>query len=958
MKHLISLSFKYIRRQKLRTLLTFLCITLSVFIMCSVAAYSSSLFTTLKNQEIKEDGSWEADISGLFGETIAGVPSEKGITDIPKALDIIKNHTAVDDMFFNEYLYLSMNRGESEHGLGYFELNFGDNEVFHINDINIKSSAGNDRMLPPDYDPTLRNDFGEDEKNSGYFPGWLKRNYGYEVGDEITITITPVYGEFNDSIPEVKAMIDEIRKNNASEDESLLYNKHRPLILSDYFSEDEQNALMENADYGFTSTSLKGEYCMSHHFSEIVPDKEQRGEPFKFTMKIAGFFDDGDSDYNTYMRIYCSAFNDCDFYSFYSRIAAMEYYDSYRSNKALLRISDKIDFDDGLKMLISDLGFDTGKNFYSYNINYNNSLLMFELKGADVITNLIAYIVMGIILLFITWMLVRFIIDNAFEVSVMERSTQFAALRVMGASKGQITALIFTEAFLYGVTAVPLGVCTAFLMCKLVFESLKKSGLYVAEFSVMPFFVAIGIGLSIIAIFISAFTSAMWASRRLSPAEALNFGKPKSTRRKHFKRKTRLDRKSKGLIFSYTMKNIFSQKGRFVMVTITSAVGIMLTTACMLTAVHMYKGMNKELEGEYYDFCIHSYNISDISAFEDAFGDNEHFSESWVKVSEYINVDDEDSKEIMRSFNCRQIEGSFRVEAINRKDYEQYAENIMGMTYDEFLQSGGAIVGFSPYFDDEGHCQSDKETGELIRVRDDFYKPASEYGFNEAPVVTFDNSNSSKKNTLKIIGELCSELSSVPNSVFIPMESAPEFFEGDPIQLSLYLVVNGSENAGAAYEDMQDYKNANDIDYIDNYIQGTGLRYLFKAIVIIIATFILSIWLAGIFSTVSITNTSVLNRSRELMMIRAVGMTRKQLIGTIILESVAFSVFSTVIGIFSGIALSCWALMNIDYIPFIDALLTYGGAKFAALVILLVINFAVAIIAALPCISSLKKRMK
>lgn len=953
MKHLISLSFKYIRRQKLRTLLTFLCITLSVFIMCSVAAYSSSLFTTLKNQTIYEDGSWEVDIGGFFGETVDGSPSEKGITDMVRAADIIRNHAAVDDMYINDYLVVAMNKYETVRGTGYFEINFGENEAVRTEGISINSIAGNYKLLPV-LEQHKGNVSDEDEINSAYFPAWLKEEYGYEVGSEITITITPVYGEVNDSIPEVKAMIDEIRKNNASEDESLTNNKNFPLILSDYFSEIENETLSNAADSIPMQKTLLAAYLNTYKLNELVLSNEQHGEPFKFIMKIAGFMENEEQNDRSFLSIE-SAANNCNFDSIYSGIADLKNYNYYRGNRSLLRISDKVDFDDGLKMLISDLGFDTGKNFYSYNINYNNSLLMFELKGADVITNLVAYIVIGIILLFITWMLVRFIIDNAFEVSVMERSTQFAALRVMGASKGQLTALIFTEAFLYGVTAVPLGMCAAFLMCKLVFESLTKSGLYVAEFSVMPFFAAIGIGLSIIAIFISAFTSSMWASRRLSPAEALNFGKPKSTRRKHFKIKTRLDRRSKGLIFSYTMKNIFSQKGRFVMAVITSAVGIMLTTACMLTAVHVKKEMHKELGREYYDYRIDSYNLNDISTFEEAFGDNEHFSDSKLTLLNYMNLNDEESKEIMSSFKCSQVEVSFRVEAISRKDYEKYAENIMGMTYDEFLQSGGAIVGVSPYFDDEGHYHSDGKTGVGVRVRDDFYMPFSEYGFKEAPVIAFANS---QKGTLKIIGVLCSEISSEPNSVFIPMESAPDFFKGDQIQLSLYLVVNGAENAGAAYEDMQNYKNTNNVDYDDQYLQGTGLRDFIKAVVIIVVTFILSIWLAGFFSTISITNTSVLNRSRELMMIRAVGMTRKQLTGTIILESVTLSAISTVIGISSGIALSCFALKMIDGIDFIDALLLFGGAKFAALVIIIVINFAAAIIAAIPCISSLKKRMK
>ena len=41
---------KYIRRQKLRTFLTFMCITLSAFILTTICCYGSSLYTTLYNE--------------------------------------------------------------------------------------------------------------------------------------------------------------------------------------------------------------------------------------------------------------------------------------------------------------------------------------------------------------------------------------------------------------------------------------------------------------------------------------------------------------------------------------------------------------------------------------------------------------------------------------------------------------------------------------------------------------------------------------------------------------------------------------------------------------------------------------------------------------------------------------------------------------------------------------------
>ena len=89
MKHLISLSLKYIRRQKLRTALTFMCVTLSAFILCSFGAYLGSIVQTMKNSETRQFGSYEADITGWIDQ----MKSE----DQDKALKTIANHAAVSD---------------------------------------------------------------------------------------------------------------------------------------------------------------------------------------------------------------------------------------------------------------------------------------------------------------------------------------------------------------------------------------------------------------------------------------------------------------------------------------------------------------------------------------------------------------------------------------------------------------------------------------------------------------------------------------------------------------------------------------------------------------------------------------------------------------------------------------------------------------------------------------------
>ena len=97
----------------------------------------------------------------------------------------------------------------------------------------------------------------------------------------------------------------------------------------------------------------------------------------------------------------------------------------------------------------------------------------------------------------------------------------------------------------------------------------------------------------------------MWASRKLSPAEALNFGKPKS-KRKLRRRKSKLNLSSRKWLRRYTKKNIKACKSRFIVATITMALGVLMFTFTALIGNRSHsemKDMNDDLN---YDFYIDS----------------------------------------------------------------------------------------------------------------------------------------------------------------------------------------------------------------------------------------------------------------------------------------------------------------------------------------------------------------
>jgi ABC-type polysaccharide/polyol phosphate transport system ATPase subunit len=66
MKYIAKVALRYIRRQKTRTLMTFLSITTAAFIISMVCLFFSTAIESGKNYIISTEGAWEVDVSYLF----------------------------------------------------------------------------------------------------------------------------------------------------------------------------------------------------------------------------------------------------------------------------------------------------------------------------------------------------------------------------------------------------------------------------------------------------------------------------------------------------------------------------------------------------------------------------------------------------------------------------------------------------------------------------------------------------------------------------------------------------------------------------------------------------------------------------------------------------------------------------------------------------------------------------
>ncbi|WP_455530658.1 ABC transporter permease [Ruminococcus sp.] len=911
MKHLISLSFKYIRRQKLRTFLTFMCIMLSAFILATVCVYGSSFYTTEYNYAADENGLWELEISAWTGYD-------------EKAIETAKNHAVVSDYYLSRFEEIHFSGAFTESGqgrLGKFKISDGKNS-YTTGSLSVDKREGNTDLLP-----SRDRQHSKVYKEEGAIVPYIFRNMGYSEGDTLNLTITPftaVYDETSDIMKEIRA---ELKEQNGT-----------VLTPGEKGFDDLPKDIKKKARYSNISDLLqqKGVSMQDTPLADI-----QYGEPLELSFKISGFANKSlYGDYEYYFTITNGTKTNISLTDILKNNPEL----AYGGNSSLyIRLIDNFDYDEALKMLFTDLGYDYSTKFYEMPVETNELLLALELKSAYAVYKVMFIIIVpALLVLLIAWFISRFVIDNTFEMAVQERSTHFAALRIIGASKLQIAAVVFIEALFYCFTAVPLGIISAVLLCKASFTAFRRSGLDMFEFSAKPFFIFLAAFLVVIAIFISAYTSAMWAARKLSPAEALNFGKPRSSKRKLRKRKSKLYLSAKKFLSRYTRKNKGAAKGRFVVSTITMALGVLMftmTSLILLFEALEFLNMNKKynIEDSIVDFQVLDFASNDPASDADKyFDDPEIFSNYKLYGQISYNLSTEEGSDRLAAEKLciggqKSLSNCF-LHAIDENSYKKLElDTLTGMSYQEFEDRDEALFNNSVYGTIEEWEYIDDYTLKEKRER-------SYTALKKGCDLVLGNSQ-----RIHITGIVVT--SDTPYSIIIPLKSSVDY----NMRYYIDLTVNGLKHYDEALERFEDFRNNESYSYAYNgFTYNTGRFSFIGAIVKVVLIFLVSIWLVGILSMINSVNTSVLNRSRELMMLRSVGMTRKQLRRSVLLETVMFSATAAVSGTIIGVVISVILLKS--YRAPIPTAMTMILTVIAASV---TANILIAILSALPAIRSL-----
>ena len=561
----------------------------------------------------------------------------------------------------------------------------------------------------------------------------------------------------------------------------------------------------------------------------------------------------------------------------------------------------------------------------SESISLNNKVLRLSAESADEMFNgtlkMILIFVVGLIIVSTIA-----VIYNAFNISVLERISQFGLLRSVGATPSQIRGIVLKEAFILSIISIPIGILSGIGAMKIVFYIISKlkfdnsflKGMEVS-ISLTVFLISIVIGL--ITVFLSAIGPARKAGK-VSPLEAVrNTGSFKKETFTKVKRSSFV-RRILGVEGEIAYKNLRRNRKRFIITVFSMVISISLFITFSSFSDYMFKAgiIETSTNGNFSiwmedteDFDIIQKELKGIKDVKRVYKlrkiDGEVLLEE-NKISKIMketspHVLDEKEEELIKIHNVEVYtigDENFDVlktvleeGTINREELEKgngvlvinntYAQNIK--TGNRKLIEGynlkpGDKVPFSSYnFNEEGKDLVYKELtvkGVLKRgILED------EYNLNGSiNIVT------TEKNLKNIVGE------GVANSARMIIEMEENF---DPEPIKSYLE-----------------EKEKTMPYF-NYVDYAKVAEESKAATIVTSIFLYGfVTLITLISSINIINTistNIILRTKEISMIKAVGMTQGGIKRMVALESLFYGVYAAVIGgaIGTGLAYMMFTLI-------------------------------------------------
>lgn len=533
-----------------------------------------------------------------------------------------------------------------------------------------------------------------------------------------------------------------------------------------------------------------------------------------------------------------------------------------------------------------------------YDLNINNVLIQLEGGGyRDATEDMIYYISFIIIIVII--IISVYCIRNSFNISMTERIRDYGMLSSIGATKKQIKKEMLHEAYLIGLTSIPIGLLIGifgiYILLKII-QSFISEELFGMTFIFSINFVSIIIAilLSIVTIYLSVIGTARRVSK-IEPIEAIRENKDIQFNRKNIKA-PKIIKRLFGIGGDIAYKNLKRNKRKYrtTIVSITLSVAVFIL---VMSFVNYANTVSEILFGDIsYDVQVYGEyeKLSEISQDPEI----KNYSLLAIKDANLINYNGHVTEESKLKGTNDPDPEIISIVSLGKQEYTRYIQKL-GLNYDDVKDK--AIL-------------YDYKTREIEDKGKDRYLLYRVYNFEEGNILecTIDTSKGETKEfdieIAKVTNEKPMYLIDSNISYLIVSDEywnniPRQAFESDAV---LSLVTDNPESVKEYLENkyVGDYDSVVNIDKSEKERKAQTIT-----IIVFLSLFIGVTTLIGITNIFNTITTSMELRQKEFANLKAIGMTKKEFNRMIRLETIFYCIKSLIIGIPLGLIFS-FALYN------------------------------------------------
>lgn len=556
----------------------------------------------------------------------------------------------------------------------------------------------------------------------------------------------------------------------------------------------------------------------------------------------------------------------------------------------------------------------------------NSMLILLDMKDAQSGLYMAAIIAAFYVFVLFLIMMLRLIIDTAFEISSKERERQFGVLQSIGATPKQIVHIITYEGLMLSAVGISLGTAAGIGLGYLVYRAVLGTGLVdlylspskaaeLVHFSVNPWLLLLSVVTGAVWVMLSAYGTGMRIIK-MSPVQAI------SQRGNTVKKvgKAPLFGKLFGWTGKIASRNNMRQPKRF----IATVVSLTLSIAIFSTFTVVVNDLRSAAEDYYAERGAESDFTVYLSWGDDPLqyrADLKAIEESGLFDDVFFSSYTQERWDIPEAVDTDNIERTaVRIEYFNRNSYNSLFRGAPPVSYDELAESGGYIINERYFADHLGEHFADylaylnSEKNISLSFYEDRQISYSEEEYNALPPEEQEKCGSkyikrdedgnetywySYTPTYPVDLDLyCSTELSAHTGLIATLD---QYENGDYLLFKNETMSVDSINCNLLNKD--DYYKAidlleqNSIYYVDNTAEHRQFLALLASINIAAVFLSVMIALIAVVNMVNILATGILNRRGELAALQCVGMTEKELYKMTVIECLQYALTSGIAAI-------------------------------------------------------------